>query len=186
MFYFQPRSLGEMIQFDEHIFQLAWFKHQRVNILPPPKKILGGHFGCSPCFVERNTALWFSCLSSFGGFVLGTANIVVVVCFLKRICFSRSLLSTKMYTPKLVEKVCLKSPGRLIFGILLLQKRAGRTSAVNACCDDLISAGYDWQFSRRHLGVVFSPWNSREFRCPKKKFEQVFKQCTSVGVREVF
>ena len=25
---FSPRNLGEMIQFDEHIFQLGWFNHQ--------------------------------------------------------------------------------------------------------------------------------------------------------------
>ena len=25
---FSPRSLGEMIQFDDHIFQMGWFNHQ--------------------------------------------------------------------------------------------------------------------------------------------------------------
>ena len=27
-FLFSPRILGEMIQFDEHIFQRGWFNHQ--------------------------------------------------------------------------------------------------------------------------------------------------------------
>ena len=29
MFYFHPQKLGKMIQFDEHIFQMGWFNHQR-------------------------------------------------------------------------------------------------------------------------------------------------------------
>ena len=28
IFVFSPRTLGEMIQFDEHIFQMGWFNHQ--------------------------------------------------------------------------------------------------------------------------------------------------------------
>ena len=32
-----PRTLGEMIQFDEHIFQMGWFNHQLVSV---PCKIL--------------------------------------------------------------------------------------------------------------------------------------------------
>ena len=28
IFYFHPYLLGEMIQFDEHIFQMGWFNHQ--------------------------------------------------------------------------------------------------------------------------------------------------------------
>lgn len=69
--------------------------------------------GVIQCFVERNTALFFFSRLSFlrpGFNVLGTAKIVVVVCFLKRICFSSSRYFTKKkYTPKLVEKVKKRS-----------------------------------------------------------------------------
>ena len=42
--WFSPRKLGEMIQFDEHMFQLGWFNHQldtppKVTNVPPPKKM---------------------------------------------------------------------------------------------------------------------------------------------------
>ena len=29
--------LGEMIQFDEHIFQMGWFNHQLVELFSPRK-----------------------------------------------------------------------------------------------------------------------------------------------------
>ena len=31
-FLFSPRNPGEMIQFDEHIFQMGWFNHQLETI----------------------------------------------------------------------------------------------------------------------------------------------------------
>jgi len=31
-FLFSPRMFGEMIQFDEHIFQMGWFNHQVVKL----------------------------------------------------------------------------------------------------------------------------------------------------------
>ena len=42
IFYFHPYLLEEMIQFDEHIFQMGWFDHQRENPWhTPPRKTLG-------------------------------------------------------------------------------------------------------------------------------------------------
>ena len=32
-FLFSPRNLGEMIQFDKHIFQLGWFNHQLLVVI---------------------------------------------------------------------------------------------------------------------------------------------------------
>ena len=32
IFYFQARKSGEMIQFDEQIFQMGWFNHQLVGV----------------------------------------------------------------------------------------------------------------------------------------------------------
>ena len=32
-FLFSPRTLGKMIQFDEHIFQMGWFNHQLVMLM---------------------------------------------------------------------------------------------------------------------------------------------------------
>ena len=34
VFIFIPTILGEMIQFDKHIFQMGWFNHQLDNIIP--------------------------------------------------------------------------------------------------------------------------------------------------------
>ena len=42
-FQFSPRKIGEMIQFEEHIFQLGWFNHQLDNPLKKAWSIsLGG------------------------------------------------------------------------------------------------------------------------------------------------
>ena len=35
--YFHPYILGEMIQFDEHIFHMGWFKHQLVSEKKTPE-----------------------------------------------------------------------------------------------------------------------------------------------------
>ena len=48
-FIFTP-NLGEMIQFDEHIFQMGWFNHQLESVskglLQPPPSIYGGFLKC--------------------------------------------------------------------------------------------------------------------------------------------
>ena len=100
-FYFQPRSLGGNDPIWRTYFSTGLVQTPTSEILPP-KKILGGRFGCSPCFVEQKySAVFFLALSFLrpGFNVLGTAKIVVVGCLLKRICFSRSLLS-KNVTPR--------------------------------------------------------------------------------------
>ena len=48
-FQFSPRKIGEMIQFEEHIFQLGWFNHQLDN---PLKKGLIYFFGWEGMAVE--------------------------------------------------------------------------------------------------------------------------------------
>ena len=48
MFYVYPEIRGEMIQFDEHIFQMGWFNHQRSVIF------------CSEIDVHRCLWIWLS------------------------------------------------------------------------------------------------------------------------------
>ena len=41
-FLFSPRKFGEMIQFDEHIFEMGWFNHQPENNMKKHEKLLLG------------------------------------------------------------------------------------------------------------------------------------------------
>ena len=99
---------------------------------------------------------------------------MVVGCFFKRESASQGrYFQTKNVTPRNWWRKLKEMSWQvdLIPHFVVLQKGGGRTSAANACCDDLISAGYD-NFFRRHLGVVFSLGTQGSSDVPRRNWNR--------------
>ena len=57
MFFFSP-LFWEMIQFDEHIFQMGWFNHQLDH------KVSGEIRTSLPCVLEKSSTFKMCCLNA--------------------------------------------------------------------------------------------------------------------------